>query len=393
MTRIRRPVAFNRIDRWSIGLGVVLLGGAGFVLWLSQAMVAPPRPRIATSQRPMIGLTLRDGEGGARVLRAAGPSRESGLRAGDRIVAIDDLERPSSEALGEHVRSQADGAVVRIEARRGPAGAGETAVLANVPVSVRPISPADFGLPYEDVSFRNVDGLTLRGWYIPPPSEGTGRAPGITYGHGNGTDRRHWLPLAPAVRDAGFAQVLFDFAGRGESDGEVITLGVHEARDLRAALDLLAARPEVDPLRLALAGRSMGAVAAIFEAADDARVRALVLDSPYASLQTLVDRQIGTFHLPAWLVRPLLFKVAGWRANYVPASVKPVEAIRAVKAPILLLHGDQDTVIPYEQCRELRDAATSKVTFVPLKGLGHNTPRPPEVQDTMTAFLAKTAGR
>ncbi|HZN56416.1 MAG TPA: alpha/beta hydrolase [Candidatus Polarisedimenticolaceae bacterium] len=392
MAPVRDRIAFTRIDRWLGAAGTLLAAGLALVLWLSQAMVAPPRPRIDGSERPTIGLAVRAAPGGLRVARASGASRTSGLRAGDRIVAIDDIESPSLDDLESRVGTRPEGSFVRIRARRGPPGK-EDGVLAEVPVAVRKVSPEDLGLRFEEVSFRNADGLVLRGWYVPAPASAGVSAPAVAYGHGNATDRRHWLPLAAAVHDAGFAQLLFDFTGRGESDGEVITLGLHEARDLRAALDFLAARAEVDPLRLALAGRSMGAVAAIYEAADDARVKALVLDSPYADFPALIDRALAERHVPAFLVRRLLMAVAGWRAGYDPASVKPVEAIRRVRAPMLLLHGDADRVVPYSDAKALERAATAPLLLVPLRGLGHDSPRPEEAEDRIVAFLTRSLAR
>jgi dipeptidyl aminopeptidase/acylaminoacyl peptidase len=390
VARVRVPIAFTRIDRWLIGSLVVAAGLAFALLRLSETMVAPPRPRISASARPTIGLALRADGQVVRVVRAAGPAREAGLRAGDRIVAVDGHPTATVQSVADAVAASAEGRTLSIDARRGPTGSGETAVMAAVNVVVRNISPADLGLPYEDVSFLTAEGLTLRGWYLPPPPTGAGRAPAIAYGHGNATDRRQWLPVALAVHEAGFAQLLFDFTGRGESDGEVITLGAHEHADLRSALDALAARPEVDPLRLALAGRSMGAVAALYLAADDARVKALVLDSPYAHLETLVDGIIAGYHLPAFVVRPILFEVAGWRAHYTPGTVRPLEAIRKIKSPILLFHGDKDTLVPFDDALAFKAAAIGPLTLVPLPGLDHNTPRVSAYDDRIVSFLTQS---
>ena len=390
MARVYVPIAFNRIDRWLVGLLVALVAATAAVLWLSQAMVAPPRPRVSSSHRATIGLALRADLGVVRVVRAAGPAREAGLRSGDRIKAIDGAPVTTISDVSDRVAAADGGQSVSIEARRGPQGAGETAVMAEVKVTVRNVSPADFGLPFEDVTFRNADGLILRGWYLPPPAEGEDRAPAIAYGHGNASDRREWLETALAVHDAGFGQILFDFTGRGESDGEVITLGAHEAADLRSALDALAARPEIDPLRLAVGGRSMGAVAAVYLAAEDARVKALVLDSPYANLQAVVDRVIAGYHLPPFLIRPILFNVAGWRAHYDPGAVRPVETIRKVKAPVLLFCGDADTLVPFADAQAYKAAAGGPLTLVPLPGAGHNTPRPAAYQDRIVSFLTQT---
>jgi len=132
------------------------------------------------------------------------------------------------------------------------------------------------------------------------------------------------------------------------------------------------------------------AAAALFLAADDARVKALVLDSPYADLANVVDRLIGGYHVPPALIRPLVFGVAGWRAHYTPESVRPVDAIRKVKAPILLFHGEKDTLVPFKDALALKHAASGPITLVPLPGLDHNTRRPASYQDRIVTFLTKT---
>lgn len=393
MSRMRVPVAVTRADRLILTVLAALAALAVGLVWLTDGIVDPPRPRVSASAVPTIGLAVAWGGGGARVLRAAGPARSAGLRPGDRIVAVGDLETPGPAAIREAVRACRDGDTLRIEARRSVPGGETTAILADVIVAVRPPSPGDVGLPYEDVSFRNADGLNLRGWYVPPPRGGLGRAPAIAWGHGNAADRRQWLFAAAAVHEAGVAQLLFDFTGRGDSDGDVISLGAHEAGDLRSALDMLAARPEIDPLRLATGGKSMGAAAAILEAAGDARVRALVLDSPYADLMGVVDHAFASRHLPAFPLAPVLMKIAGWRASYDPWAVRPVDAIGKIRAPILLFHGTADTIVPFADARRLAAAARGPVTLVSLPGLGHNDPRPDGTAERIASFLRSTLAR
>jgi pimeloyl-ACP methyl ester carboxylesterase len=390
VARSRVPIAFTRIDRWLMGLIVLAAVVAAGVLSMSQVLVAPSRPRISQSRRPTLGLTLGEGAGGVRVLAAVGPARDAGLRSGDRIAAIDDAQATTVADITDRIARSMEGGIVKIDARRGVNGSEDTGILADVKVALREVSPEDAGLPFEEISFRNADGLILRGWYLPPPAAGEGRAPGIAYGHGNATDRRQWLPVALAVHNAGFAQLLFDFTGRGESDGEVISMGLHEAGDLRAALDALAGRAEIDPLRLALGGRSMGAAAALFLAADDARVKALVLDSPYADLTEIVDRTLAGVSPPLLILRPILLRVAGWRAHYDPGSVRPIDAVRKVKAPILLFHGEKDALVPYADALRFKALSGGPLTLVPLPGLDHNSTRPSSYADRIAAFLSQT---
>lgn len=392
MTDWKRKIRITRFDRVVLGAGLLLVAAAGGLLWLSQMMVAPPRARLKDSVRPVIGITMRELEpSGLEIRRVAPPARDAGLRVGDRIVRIDDLREPSMQDLVRHVREAEAGHRFSIEAKR-PAGDGESLVLVDLLADVRPVSPADEDLRYENVVFEGKGGLKLRGWYIPAP-EGVGRAPAVAFGHGNAADRRQWLPAAAEIHEAGIAQLLFDFAGRGESDGEVISLGPHESEGLRTALDWLARRPDVDPQRLGLAGKSMGGAAAILAAADDPRVRVLVLDSPFADLRQTVDRAFEERHLPASIVTPLVFRIAGFRSNFDPDTVKPVEAMRRVKAPTLLLHGTADTVIPATDAEAIRDAAAGPVTYLPLEGIDHNDTRPPEVWDRVAAYLKGSLGR
>ena len=73
--------------------------------------------------------------------------------------------------------------------------------------------------------------------------------------------------------------------------------------------------------------------------------------------------------------------------------VKPAESMRRVKAPALLLHGTVDTVIPFTDAAAIRAGASAPVTFVPLEGLDHNDPRPPEVWERVASYLKGSLSR
>jgi dipeptidyl aminopeptidase/acylaminoacyl peptidase len=363
---------------WIVVLAV--LAWAAVVVWLSQQMIAPPRPRVSGSSRTVLGAQVHDTSQGPVVASAVPPALTADLRPGDRLVSVDGQPIASARALEDAVAAAGPGAMLRLEARRGQDG-----VLVDVRLEERPVSPSDDGLAYRDVSFPDPWDLTLRGWYLPPP-EGP-RAPAVAFGHGNAADRRHGLDLAPELHRQGFAVLLLDFAGRGESDGEVITLGAREAGDLSAALDWLATQPEVDGRRLALAGRSMGAAAALLCAAQRPDVRAVASDSAYASLSEVVDDALRARNIPPWLLRPALFAVAGFRASYAPADVVPARAAAGTRARLRLAHGTADAEVPFHHVEELAQAAGPRATLVRLQGLGHNDPRPPEEAVAVARFL------
>jgi dipeptidyl aminopeptidase/acylaminoacyl peptidase len=314
------------------------------------------------------------------------PARAKGLQAGDVILRVDDRPVYTNTDLKEVVHAGSEGALVRVEARRNT-GEGETAILLDIPIDVRPVSPADHGLAYRDVAFTDPLGRTLRGWYVPPPAGILRPGPGVVYGHGNGGDRRHWLPVAWEVHHAGIAQLFFDFAGRGESEGSTISLGAHESGAMIAGLDFLADLQEVDGGRLALAGRSMGGVAAALAAGREPRVRALVLDSPFSDLTREVEYAIRAYHLPPVLFRGPLLAVASMRGRFEPADVVPVDAMDRYAGPVLLYHGQDDEVVPVTHALEYKERAGDRLELHLMDNTGHNGRRPAPYAERIAEFL------
>lgn len=383
----RRARPLRRIAVLGVLVVAVLYGA--LVAWVSQAIVAPPRVRIADTARPVLGLIVAGSpEGGVEIRRAVAPAGEAGLAPGDRLLVIEGrgIERP--EDVVAAVAGRADGELLRVHARRIDSQGNPVEVWVDVGVDVRALSPADVGLPYEDVAFTDPEGRILRGWYVPPPDPSL-PSPGVIHAHGNGGDRRQGLFAAWDVHRAGFAQLLFDFAGRGESEGDTITLGPREADGLRGAMDAMASRPEVDGARLALVGRSMGAVAAIL-AGRDPRVRALVLDSPFATLEDVVDHNLRARGVPPALVRGPAFAVVAVRARFEPGDVRPVDVIADVDVPILLMHGEDDDLVPIRHAERLAEAAGDRATLVRWPGIGHNDPRPEDLGRSIAAFLRRS---
>jgi uncharacterized protein len=129
-----------------------------------------------------------------------------------------------------------------------------------------------------------VPGLGDRhGWFFP----GLRGAPAILLCHGYGSSRGELLTLVSALQDHQYNVFVFDFAAHGTIDG-ITTFGYREADEVRAAVDTVATRNDVDPGRFGMWGYNLGAYAALREAENDRRVRAIVLDSVYDSPEQMV---------------------------------------------------------------------------------------------------------
>src|SRR5713101_2975239 len=145
------------------------------------------------------------------------------------------------------------------------------------------ISMASFPGRPDEIEFTVPKLGRRKGWFFP----GFRGAPTIVLCHGYVSSRGELLTLVSALQDHQYNVFVFDFAAHGDNAG-VTTFGYREADEVRAAIDLLAARNDVDPARFGVWGYNLGAYAALREAENDRRIRALVLDSVYDLPQQMV---------------------------------------------------------------------------------------------------------
>lgn len=224
----------------------------------------------------------------------------------------------------------------------------------------RPVltTPDDFGIDtWEDVSFVTPDGLRLIGWFIPPAPEADGAT--ILFLHGFSYNRATRLPHAALMVAQGYGALLYDTRNLGESEGSVSTLGLHEPLDVRGALDYLATRPDVNMERIGIMGESLGGATAIRAAATMPELRAVVAEAAFSSLEENVSEGVRRLTgLPPFPFAPLVLWFAEQEAGGRVGQVRPVDEIaRIAPRPVLLLHGEDDTLIAPANSERLYAAA------------------------------------
>ncbi len=199
-------------------------------------------------------------------------------------------------------------------------------------------TPADRGLAYHDVAFPAADGLVLRGWYLP-----TQNGAAIIIGHGYGAYRR--LDQAELLARHGYGVLTFDWRAHGESDGNLCSLGYYEVRDVEGALAWLRQQPDVDPQRIGMLGESMGAVAAIRAAARLPDIKAVVVASPYPTIEEGISNVWRGTGWPAFPFVPLQTLFGRWQTGLDLADLRPLDEVAAISPrPILILAGGQDPI-------------------------------------------------
>ncbi|MBE7552462.1 MAG: alpha/beta fold hydrolase [Anaerolineales bacterium] len=224
-------------------------------------------------------------------------------------------------------------------------------------------------LPSQDITLTTADGLHLSGWYVPGP-----RPEAIILVHGIHANRAYLLPQAFLLAQAGYPLLLLDLRGHGRSEGREVTYGYREALDVEAAVDYLAARPEIK--HIGALGHSLGGAALVRAAATDPRLEALVIQSSFSSLARVVDDSFNTFVLlPKWPFAPLVITLAELKTG---VSLDQVDSARDLAAmpprPVLFIHSADDGLFPIHHAQQMYDAARNPKEFYFVSGLGHVNP-------------------
>jgi uncharacterized protein len=210
-------------------------------------------------------------------------------------------------------------------------------------------TPAAAGLDYRDLAPETEDGERLHGWWIGARGEPLGH---LLLCHGNAGNVGDRVLHAALLTAAGLDVLLFDYRGYGRSSGRPSEEGTY--RDARAALACLLEQPGVDPARVFYLGESLGGAIAL-DLALERPPAGLVLLSAFTGV-----REVGRVHYP-----------------FVPAALVPdaypaLRGIPRLRAPLLVLHGDRDEIVPLEQGRNLFEAAPEPKRMHVFRGLGHN---------------------
>lgn len=226
-----------------------------------------------------------------------------------------------------------------------------------------------------DVVLVTEDGLDLRALYLPPPVSPAGCRPTVLFAPGNAGNRVGRVPLAGALRDAGFGVLLLDYRGYGGNPGDPTEAGL--SADARAAYSFLTGPGGLSPDELIYFGESLGG-AVVARLATERPPAGLLLRSPFTELADVAQRQFP--FLPVRLLLRDRFPV--------------VDLTVDIDTPTTVVYGTADTLVPPELSLTVAARAAGDPAVVAIEQAGHNDPAlvyGPEVI-TATVDLAKRAG-
>lgn len=231
-----------------------------------------------------------------------------------------------------------------------------------------PTEPADLELQGEDAVFTFPDGHTSPGWMIRGQREG---GPTVVILHGHRDSRYGALYRAKKLAPYAGHLVVFDWPAHGDCTAPWMMFGQREIEDLRSVIEglpegIVSAGPHGKPV---LFGYSLGAQIAIKAAAEHPdRFAGVIADGPYRHWDSPLRARLKLMRIPAW---PFVYPVGVFYLlrGYLPGFDRLGYA-RRLTVPLLVLHGTHDPICPYEEGKELAEAAPLG-KFVSIEGGGH----------------------
>jgi len=268
-----------------------------------------------------------------------------------------------------------------------------TILLGQVAFSITPRpgaeTPASLSRAFEDIYFANEKGDLLHGWWMPhSDADAHNPLPTLVLVHGWNRNCARMLPYLRHLTDLRMNLLCIEARGHGENAKNSFITMLAFARDLMSALDWLVLRPEVQPEGLGVLGHSVGAAATIYATARDKRISFFVADAAFAHPREIIRSMLGSHHIPYFPIGWLIVQYIQLRLGTTLDAIAPVNAISRITVPGLMIHGNQDTVVPVEDSFRIIANARENVDLWIASGANHSdTAHHPEFRDVLRAFL------
>ena len=218
----------------------------------------------------------------------------------------------------------------------------------NMPGRYLTATPENIGLTYQNVEFVTEDNIKLHGWFI-PNKNATGT---VLFFHGNAGNISHRLDSIAILNGLELNVFIIDYRGYGQSEGKITEQGTY--RDAEAAWNYLIDNQGISEKQIIIFGRSLGASIAAWLASQHTPA-ALIIESGFTSVPS-IGRRLYPFLPIRWLTR---------------IKYDTKQYVKNISCPVMVAHSKNDEIIPYEEGREIFQAAPEPKQFLEMQG-GHN---------------------
>lgn len=213
-------------------------------------------------------------------------------------------------------------------------------------------TPNDFGMDYQELDVYGKKQKKLFAWFIATQKS----SPLIIIMHGWGSNSELMLPIANTFYQAGLNVLLLDSRCHGKSAGDTYSALPRFAEDIDAVIEYAQQHLAYND-KIILLGHSVGAGAVLYSASRRQDISAVISISAFGSPQWLMTRYFQGFHLPQWLINILLAYIQ-WIIGHRFSEIAPVNAIKKLTIPILLVHGTHDNTVPIDDAYAIQENNT-----------------------------------
>jgi pimeloyl-ACP methyl ester carboxylesterase len=261
------------------------------------------------------------------------------------------------------------------------------------------LTPASFQLAFDEVEFKAVDGVTLRGWWV--PAAGTPRG-SVVLVHGFFRSRLEMVRKLPFLHEQGFSALLYDARHHGQSEGDRSSFGWFERLDVEAAVAEARRRT---PGPAVVWGISMGAASTMLAAAETPDVDGVVCDSVYRSLDDTLHHHLQLLRGARWWLWPLPTgllsrEVLFWVRRLDGIDPEQVDIVRAAarlrSRPVLFVSNSGDRRMPTEIAFELKEIIGESARVLVVPGHTHGgayREGQPAYENAVTELLDEVGSR
>jgi pimeloyl-ACP methyl ester carboxylesterase len=224
-----------------------------------------------------------------------------------------------------------------------------------------------------------------------PSSRPSKEMPLVVYLHGNASSRLEGLRTLTILLPHNINLFIVDFPGCGHSEGEYISLGYYESKDLKIIIDFLENFPGVG--KIGLWGRSMGAATALIYAHKDNRIKALCMDSPFANFCRLAKELTTSYiSIPEFLINGALSIIRGTILSKNGMDIyklNPIEEAPKAFQPAIFIHAINDQLINLQHSIDIFNIYGGEKSLKCSEIGGHNSKRPKRISIEVGKFFAQ----
>lgn len=247
---------------------------------------------------------------------------------------------------------------------------------------------------FEMVEIKSEDGLKLKARFL-KNDQPSGKA--VILAHGYKGHSEQMPGITKFYYEQGYDILKPDARGHGLSEGDYIGYGWHDRKDYVLWSEFLAEKAEADDIFLH--GFSMGAATVLMASGEKLpeQVKGIIADSGYTTVLEELSHQLKyLYKLPAFPVMQVTSIITNLRAGYTFAEASAIDSVAKNKLPLLIIHGDQDALVPTEMGNRIFETANSDKELWIVPGAGHTeayTIAEQEYQNKLKAFWTKAIGK